>query len=94
MFYVSEYLHMLTSSAVAATLFFGGWRGPFVDQVPLLAPVYLIVKTLFVLFLYVWVRASVPRLRYDQLMAFGWKYLLPWSLLYLAITAVLVVLFG
>ncbi len=94
MFYISEYLHMLTSSAVAATLFFAGWRGPFVDQIPLLAPVYLILKTLFVLFLYVWVRASIPRLRYDQLMAFGWKYLLPWSLLYLAVTAVLVVLFG
>ncbi len=93
-FYISEYLHMLTSSAVVATLFFGGWRGPFAEQFPLLGLVYLALKTVFVLFLFVWVRASVPRVRYDQLMSFGWKYLLPLSLVYLAITAVLVVTLG
>ena len=93
-FYISEYLHMLTSSAVVATLFFGGWRGPFAEQFPLLGLVYLALKTVFVLFLFVWVRASVPRVRYDQLMSFGWKYLLPLSLVYLAITAVLVVMLG
>ena len=93
-FYISEYLHMLTSSAVVATLFFGGWRGPFAEQFPLLGIVYLALKTVFVLFLFVWVRASVPRVRYDQLMSFGWKYLLPLSLVYLAITAVLVVMLG
>ncbi|RMD64648.1 NADH-quinone oxidoreductase subunit NuoH [Candidatus Parcubacteria bacterium] len=93
-FYVSEYLHMLTSSAVVATLFFGGWRGPFAEQFPLLGLVYLALKTVFVLFLFVWVRASMPRVRYDQLMNFGWKYLLPLSLVYLAITAVLVVVLG
>ncbi len=93
-FYVSEYLHMLTSSAVVATLFFGGWKGPLADQFPLLGLLYLAIKIVFILFLFVWVRASMPRIRYDQLMSFGWKYLLPLSLVYLAITAVLVVMFG
>ena len=93
-FYVSEYLHMLTSSAVVATLFFGGWQGPFVSQFPLLGLVYLALKIIFVLFLFVWVRASMPRIRYDHLMQFGWKYLLPLSLVYLAVTAVLVVMLG
>ncbi|GAB4562579.1 MAG: NADH-quinone oxidoreductase subunit NuoH [Anaerolineae bacterium] len=94
LFYLSEYLHMLTSSAIVATLFFGGWRGPFAEQIPLLGIVYLAVKIVFVLFLFVWVRASLPRVRYDQLMNFGWRYLLPISLIYLAITAVLVVVLG
>ncbi len=93
-FYVSEYLHMLTSSAVVATLFFGGWKGPLATQYPLLGFVYLAIKVIFVLFLFVWVRASMPRVRYDQLMSFGWKYLLPLSLIYLAVTAVLVVTLG
>jgi len=92
LFYLSEYLHMITSSAIVATLFFGGWRGPFVDQVPFLSVVYLGIKIVALLFLFVWVRASVPRVRYDQLMNFGWRYLLPISLIYLAITAVLVVI--
>ncbi len=92
LFYLSEYLHMITASAIAATLFFGGWRGPFVDQLPFLSVVYLGIKIVALLFLFVWVRASVPRVRYDQLMNFGWRYLLPISLIYLAITAVLVVI--
>ncbi|HEY63768.1 MAG TPA: NADH-quinone oxidoreductase subunit NuoH [Caldilineae bacterium] len=94
LFYLSEYLHMITSSAIAATLFFGGWRGPFVDQLPILAPVYLGIKIVAILFLFVWVRASIPRVRYDQLMSFGWRYLLPMSLMYLAVTSVLVVVLG
>lgn len=93
-FYVSEYLHMITTSAIVVTLFFGGWRGPFADQLPFLSVVYLALKIVAVLFLFVWVRASVPRVRYDQLMSFGWRYLLPISLLYLAVTAVLVVAVG
>jgi len=94
MFYVSEYLHMITTSGVVATFFLGGWKGPFAAQFPLLGVVYLAVKILFILFLFVWVRASLPRVRYDQLMNFGWKYLLPFSILYLAITAILVVMLG
>jgi len=94
LFYLSEYLHMITTSAVMATLFFGGWRGPFVDQFPILSIVYLSIKILALLFLFIWVRASIPRVRYDQLMKFGWKYLLPIALIYLAITAVLVLALG
>lgn len=94
LFYLSEYLHMITTSAVMATLFFGGWRGPFVDQFPVLSIVYLSIKILALLFLFIWVRASIPRVRYDQLMKFGWKYLLPIALIYLAITAVLVLVLG
>ncbi len=90
-FYVSEYLHMITASGVVATLFFGGWRGPFAEQFPLLGVVYLALKIVALLFLFIWVRASLPRVRYDQLMQFGWKVLLPLSLIYLAITSVLVV---
>ena len=94
LFYLSEYLHMITSSAIMATLFFGGWRGPFVDQLPFLSVIYLGIKIVLLLFLFVWVRSSIPRVRYDQLMNFGWRYLLPMSLIYLAITAILVVMLG
>lgn len=94
LFYLSEYLHMITTSAMMATLFFGGWRGPFVDQFPVLSIVYLSIKILALLFLFIWVRASIPRVRYDQLMKFGWKYLLPIALIYLTITAVLVLVLG
>jgi NADH-quinone oxidoreductase subunit H len=94
LFYLAEYLHMITSSAIMATLFFGGWRGPFAEQFPLLGIVYLGIKVVALLFLFIWVRASIPRVRYDQLMNFGWRYLLPISLIYLAITSVLVVVMG
>ncbi len=94
LFYLAEYLHMITSSAIMATLFFGGWRGPFAEQFPLLGIVYLGIKVVALLFLFIWVRASIPRVRYDQLMNFGWRYLLPISLIYLAITSVLVVVTG
>lgn len=94
LFYLAEYLHMITSSAIIATLFFGGWRGPLADRFPLLGIVYLGIKVVALLFLFIWVRASIPRVRYDQLMNFGWRYLLPISLIYLAITSVLVVITG
>lgn len=94
LFFMSEYIHMITASAVMATLFFGGWRGPFVDEVPILGMVWLAVKIFLILFLFIWVRASVPRVRYDQLMGFCWKFLLPLSLVYLAGTAVIAVAMG
>jgi NADH-quinone oxidoreductase subunit H len=90
LFYMAEYLNMITSSAVMATLFFGGWRGPFVDRFPLLGVVYITLKVILILFLFIWVRASIPRVRYDQLMGFCWKYLFEIALVYMAITAVLV----
>jgi NADH-quinone oxidoreductase subunit H len=81
---------MIVASGVMVTVFFGGYRGPFVDQFPILGLLYFVLKVIAVLFLFLWVRASVPRARYDQLMAFNWKFLFELSLIYLAITAVIV----
>lgn len=92
LFFMAEYIHMITASAIMATVFFGGWQGPFVDRWPALGILYFVVKVILVLFLFLWVRASVPRVRYDQLMHFCWKFLFPVSLVYLAITAVVVAL--
>ncbi len=92
LFFMAEYINMIVASGIMATVFFGGYRGPFVDQAPILGVLYFVIKVILVLFLFLWVRASVPRVRYDQLMAFNWKFLLPVSLLYLAITAVVVAL--
>jgi len=91
-FYMSEYLHMVGASAVMVTLFLGGWRGPLVAQVPILGLVYFTVKVLAMIFLFIWVRTSLPRIRYDQLLNFCWTFLFPLSLIYMAVTAVGVVL--
>ncbi len=87
LFFMAEYTKMVSISAIIATLFFGGYRGPFVDAVPLLGPVYMFAKIIILLGIMIWVRASWPRLRYDRLMAFGWKILLPLSLALVFITA-------
>jgi NADH-quinone oxidoreductase subunit H len=92
LFYMTEYLHIIAASGLAVTLFFGGWRGPFVDQVPILGPLYFVGKILALVFLFVWASASVPRPRYDQLLSFCWTFLFPLSLVFMGITAVLVVL--
>ncbi len=92
LYYMSEYLHMIAASGVMVTLFFGGWRGPFVDRVPILGLAYFAAKVLAMIFLFVWVRASIPRIRYDQLLKFCWTFLFPLSLVYMVITAVMVVL--
>ena len=94
LYYMSEYLHMISASAVAVTIFFGGWRGPGVAALPALGLVYFALKVLAMIFLYIWVRASLPRIRYDKLLTFCWTFLFPLSLIYLAITAVGVVLLG
>ncbi|MDQ4076177.1 MAG: NADH-quinone oxidoreductase subunit NuoH [Chloroflexota bacterium] len=91
MFYMGEYISIIIISAVAATLYLGGWRGPFVAELPILGPIYLFLKVLVFLFVFVWLRATFPRLRYDRLMTVGWKILIPAALLNLAITAVAVV---
>ena len=83
---------MVIFSAIAATLFFGGYRGPFVDQFPALGFVYLFLKIIVGLFMLIWIRASFPRLRYDQLMEFGWKRLLPLAVFNFIIVAVVIVL--
>ncbi len=92
LFYMTEYLHVLGASGVAVSIFFGGWRGPFVEQVPVLGVVYFVAKILAMIFLFIWVSASVPRPRYDQLLKFCWTFLLPLALVYMVITAVMVVL--
>jgi NADH-quinone oxidoreductase subunit H len=94
LFFMAEYVKMIAVSAIGATLFLGGFRGPFVDQVPILGPFYLFIKILILLFGLIWLRATLPRIRYDRLMAFGWKFLLPVALASVFLTAVLMVLIG
>ena len=94
LFFMAEYVKMIAIIAIGATLFLGGFRGPFVDQLPILGPFYLFFKILVLLFLLIWMRATLPRLRYDRLMAFGWKILLPVALANVFLTAVVLVLIG
>jgi len=94
LFFMAEYIKMIAVSMIAATLFFGGYLGPFVDQFPFLGPVYLFGKVILLLFGMVWLRATTPRIRYDRLMTFGWKILLPVALLNVLITAVIIVMRG
>ena len=91
MFFMAEYMKMIIFSALTAIFFFGGYSGPFVDSIPALGFVYLFIKILLGLALMIWVRASYPRLRYDQLMDFGWKFLLPVSVLNFVVTAIVIV---
>jgi NADH-quinone oxidoreductase subunit H len=92
MFFMAEYMKMISFSAIFAVLFLGGYRGPVVDELPALGFVYITLKFVFGLALMSWIRASLPRLRYDQLMQFGWKRLLPVALANVVISAVLIVL--
>jgi NADH-quinone oxidoreductase subunit H len=94
LFFMAEYIKMIAVSMIGATLFLGGYQGPWVDIFPWLGPVYLFIKVVLWLFFMIWVRATLPRLRYDRLMAFGWKILVPLSLLYIVITAVLRLMVG
>jgi NADH-quinone oxidoreductase subunit H len=94
LFFMGEYIHMITISALTTTFFLGGWRGPFVEQIPLLGPLYFLIKVSAIIFLMIWIRASLPRVRYDKLMQYCWKFLLPLSLLNLAATAVVVAVMG
>jgi NADH-quinone oxidoreductase subunit H len=86
--FMAEYTKMIAISAIGATVFLGGYNGPFIDRFPWLGPVYIFLKILILLFGMIWVRATFPRIRYDRLMAFGWKILLPLSLAVVFITAV------
>jgi NADH-quinone oxidoreductase subunit H len=87
LFFMAEYQKMIVICAILATLYLGGFLGPFVDRYPLLGPLYLLIKVVILLFGMIWVRATWPRIRYDRLMAFGWKILLPLSLAIAFITA-------
>jgi NADH-quinone oxidoreductase subunit H len=91
-YYAAEYFHMIIASGIAVTMFFGGWLLPFgIDPPTWVDPIVVIVKVVLVLVIFVWVRATLPRLRYDQLMSLGWKVLLPLATLNALATAVLVV---
>jgi len=92
MFFLAEYINMVTVSAVATSLFLGGWLGPFLPS--WLGWIWFLVKVLLLLFFYVWMRWTLPRYRYDQLMEFGWKWLLPVAILNLIVTAALVIWLG
>jgi NADH-quinone oxidoreductase subunit H len=89
LFQMGEYVNMITLSALAVTLFFGGWYGPWAP----LGPLWFVIKLLIVIFFFLWIRATLPRLRYDQLMRFGWKVLLPVATINALVTAALVVAF-
>jgi len=89
MFFMAEYANMIAASAMATTLFLGGWQGP------LLPPVFwFCLKVFCFLFLFMWLRATVPRFRYDQLMGFGWKVLLPAALVNVMLTAAVLLIFA
>src|ERR1700716_2765271 len=90
LFFNAEYINMITVSMLATTLFLGGWNGPGVAQFPVLGVFYFLAKILFFLFLYIWLRGTLPRFRFDQLMNFGWKFLLPVAILNIVVTATIV----
>ena len=94
LFYMSEYIKMITVSVIGASLFLGGFRGPGVDLYPWLGPIYLLIKVFLWLFVIIWIRGTLPRIRYDRLMALGWKVLFPVALLNVIVTAGVVVLVG
>jgi NADH-quinone oxidoreductase subunit H len=92
MFFLAEYVNMVTVSAVATSLYLGGWLGPFLPD--WLSWIWFLVKVFLILFFYVWMRWTLPRYRYDQLMEFGWKFLLPIAVLNLFVTAAIVLWVG
>ncbi len=92
LFFLAEYINMVTVSAVATDLFLGGWHGPFLPVE--YGWIWFAAKVGFLLFFYVWMRWTLPRYRYDQLMSFGWKFLLPASVVNLLVTAAGVLYFG
>jgi NADH-quinone oxidoreductase subunit H len=95
LFFLAEYINMFTVSMLATTLFLGGWNVPFLDLLfapgsflfGLISVIGFLVKVLFFLFLYIWLRGTLPRFRFDQLMNFGWKFLLPLALINIFLTA-------
>ena len=95
LFFLGEYANMILMSAITVMLFLGGWLPPF-DVVPfnwIPGPIWLALKIVFLLFVFIWVRATFPRYRYDQLMRLGWKVFLPLSLFWVALTAGVLVMF-
>jgi NADH-quinone oxidoreductase subunit H len=95
MFFMAEYANMVTVACLASVLFLGGWSGPVFGPPVLqaLLPVFwFFLRVLFFLFLYIWIRGTLPRFRYDQLMGFSWKFLLPLAIANVIITGLVVAL--
>jgi NADH-quinone oxidoreductase subunit H len=91
-FLFGEYLNMIVVSLLATTFFLGGWQLPFgIDPPTWVDPLVVLAKAGIFIFLFIWVRATLPRLRYDQLMSFGWKVLLPLATLNALVTAIVLV---
>ncbi len=89
MFFLGEYIHVVAISAMAVTLFFGGWHGPIFGFAPWLWPmIWFTLKVLVFVYLFIWVRATLPRFRYDRLMWLGWKRLIPAALTWIIVTAI------
>ena len=89
LYYLAEYAHILVVSSLAVTLFWGGWQGPFLPPI-----LWFVLKVFVFIFFFIWIRATFPRFRYDQLMKFGWKVLFPLALLNILATGVLLALRG
>jgi NADH-quinone oxidoreductase subunit H len=85
LFFLGEYANMYLVSTIAVVMFLGGWNGPFLPPL-----VWFVLKVLFIMFIFLWLRATLPRLRFDQLMSLGWKVLIPIALANLMITAIVV----
>jgi NADH-quinone oxidoreductase subunit H len=94
LFFMAEYIKMFVVSMIAASLFLGGYLGPFVDRLPWLGPIYLLAKVIIALGVMIWIRATWPRIRYDRLMAMGWKILFPVALASTIVTAFVILLVG
>jgi NADH-quinone oxidoreductase subunit H len=90
-FFMAEYINVVVISGIAVTMFLGGWQLPLIDPPGIVDPFVGLGKIFLVVFFFVWIRATLPRLRYDQLMSFGWKVLLPLATLNALVTAVVVV---
>jgi NADH-quinone oxidoreductase subunit H len=92
-FFLAEYGEVTVVSAIMATLWFGGWHGPGVDALPILGIIWFTLKTYAFVLLFMWIRATLPRLRIDQLMGFCWKVLIPLALLNILASAVIILAF-
>jgi NADH-quinone oxidoreductase subunit H len=92
LFFMAEYTHMVVIAAIATTLFLGGWLGPYSSSVPGLGPLWFFIKVCVLVFFFIWERGTFPRLRYDQIMQFGWKVLFPLALANTVVTALVVAL--
>jgi NADH-quinone oxidoreductase subunit H len=89
MFFMAEYANMVTVCALTVTIFLGGWNGPLAASLPLLGPVYFVAKVYFLMFVCMWIRATLPRYRYDQLMHLGWKVFIPITLINIVVTGII-----